>query len=779
MNKAKIKLFLTVLAVATAGSFMFAKPASALNPNDIPGGMRSDISNYDGPCPGMPEKYALYTWISPSGQPTQTSLTVPYGTQDVNLDLNQLVFVCRQYVNTNGASYPGLPQDGTVSPTAYNGSISKATSGFSATNGSLQNIGGLQSQNSIFRNNGTRYWFSNPVQFTYHANSPMTSSQVVIVSFNQKFANIFGGGIACAVPPGPSGYVGSLDNCNEGGVGFAITINVNSPQWSLSSNATANRGTMFPGETATFNYSLRNNGPDTASFQYVTRVQEYIGGVPQPINPVSRPNGDGSWPVPNAFEPGLPGGASVSSYSVRSYTALANPNLTRVCSWIEYAPRSSSNGAPDSSRQACITVSQPVPSCASFTTNPTVVEPGVPFTAAASVTYQNAQAAFWTYQSGGRLFTTITGPGGYNVDRLYPGVPPSASDISYSGFAFPAPPTSGLYTVTYGIRGGAIGNITCTAPLVPPIPIGYHPYFRVDAGDVSAGAGFTKADGTCTASTAAQIRGSNKGSSGSPAFLGAGAQLGALALGAISGFPTSTNEGGGSSGVGAGTGSGLTFANTPSLGSFGSLPCMRDYATEALTNASTISPLAAGSYNLGTLADGTYQVTSGDVTLRGNIPQGRKVTIVVMGGNAIIDGDITYGGYPSLSSAPQFKLIVTNGGNIKIKNDVTELHGAYIALPNTTTGLGGTVSTCYDTTTNTDSTDYNTCNYKLTFYGAVVANTLLLERTFGSLTASGSTVREPAETFNNTPELWAAPGSNTSSTGVQTYDSIISLPPVL
>lgn len=768
MNKTKLKLFLTVLAFATVGSFMFAKPASALNPNDIPNNMRNDISNYDSICPGIPEKYMLNTWVSPSGQPTQTSLTVPYGTQDVNLDLNQLVFVCRQYVSTNGASYPGLPQDGTVSPTGYNGSVSKATSGFSATNGSLQNIGGLQAQSSIFRNNGTRYWFSNPVQFTYHANSPLTSTQFITVSFNQKFANIFNGSTACANPPGPGGTVGSLDSCNEGQVNFTITINVGPPPAAAlqgfvleenTGNTVSGRVTV-QGVGSLVQNPFFFNGSGGPSVPAGTQTVN-IDSIPAGYSVVGSTICGGSSPCGPGQPSSAASGQNFAAGSARTWNF--DPGVTYDMRWILKKVVATTCGFP--------------------VTSPTAVEPTTNYSLVVSATVNPAVFTSLVVANS-RFYVTVINPAGvviYNNTNV-PVIDNGGGIIT--GIVAPGPTNgTGTYKVNYGITG-PWGAVTCGTVLNPGMTfsVGYHPYFRVEAGDVSAGAGFTKADGTCTASTPAQIRGLNNGSGGSPAFLGAGAQLGALALGAISGFPTSTNEGGGTSGVGAGSGTGLTFANTPTPGSFGSLPCVPDYATEALASAATVLPLS-GTVNLATLASGTYQVTSGDISLGGNIPQGRQVTIVVMGGNAIVTNEIVYGGYASVSDAPQFKLIVTNGGNIKIKNDVTELHGAYIALPNTaaTPATGGTISTCYDENASADTVDFNTCNHKLNFYGTVVANTLLLERTYGSLVAhaAGGVQVQPAETFNNTPELWAVPGYGNASTALQSYDSIVSLPPVL
>lgn len=536
------------------------------------------------------------------------------------------------------------------------------------------------------------------------------------------------------------------------------------PVWSLSATASASTPNLLPGQSLNFTYNLRNNGPDTASFQYVTRVQEYIGGVAQPVN---------SWPVPNAVEGGLPAGASEPSYSVRTYTASYNPNLTQVCSWIEFAPQSTSNGSPASSNQACVSVTQPVASCNGASVTPSSgIDPTTAFVVTASVKYQSQPAAASAYGSGTRLYATVTGPGGYNQDSLNSMDlgPPAAADLTANSRVFPATGNTGIYTVTYGARGG-IGTInTCTITF----QVGYYPFFRIEGADVVAGAGIANTSGACTSDNTAFIRGSNKGASGN--YFGSGAQLGAIALstiGASVAFPTSTNKDGTVSGVASGNRTGLTFANTSTPGgNFGALPCVKDYAGVAATTAGATTS-GGGSVSPASLADGTY-IYTGSVTLSGGtIPAGRHVTIVVTNGDVVINANIFYGVYATMADAPQFQLLVKNG-SIRVAPTVTELHGAYVAEPGGTGG-SGTLSTCYN---GADTTDYTTCKNKLTFYGAVVAKTVLLERTYGNLNVSGATPADGAEVFQYTPELWAA-RNNPSGAGAQRYDSITSLPPIL
>ncbi len=538
------------------------------------------------------------------------------------------------------------------------------------------------------------------------------------------------------------------------------------PSWSLSATATANKASMFPGDTTTFNYNLHNNGPDTASFQYVTRVQEYINGVPQPINAVSRPNGDGSWPVPNAVEGGLPGGASEPSYSVRGYTALYNPSLTKVCSWIEYAGRSSTDGTPAASNQACVTINQPVPTCAPLTITPSAIEPGTPFTAYASVTYQSQQAAYWTYQSGGRSFIKITGPGGYNQDLTFStGSSPTTADISNT-FSLPAPTATGVYSVMYGVRGGTIGQITCPGATPGSIKVAYSPYFRAQGGDVLAVVGF----GTACTTTTAKITSWNQYTGSATPYYGAGTDLAAIALGQITRFVSGNNQDGTAATNGTQAPNGLTFANTTAnvtAGMYGGTYgvtnwCMPDYAGDAATApgvaaGTTVAAAIAG-------ANGTYTLT-GNQTLSGaTLSAGKRITIVITGGDLTITGDVTYS-YASLAEIPQLQIFV-KGGNINIQKTVHNLSGVYGAQKSSA-GVGGQIDTCAETPWN-----FANCNSSLTFYGAIFADKILLKRMAGTVSSPTTS----AEIFVYGPETWLGRNFAVPDTA---WESATSLSPIL
>ncbi|QQS19119.1 hypothetical protein IPL68_03715 [Candidatus Saccharibacteria bacterium] len=79
----------------------------------------------------------------------------------------------------------------------------------------------------------------------------------------------------------------------------------------------------------------------------------------------------------------------------------------------------------------------------------------------------------------------------------------------------------------------------------------------------------------------------------------------------------------------------------------------------------------------------------------------------------------------------------------------------------------------------TTSGAYTTCQNRLTVYGAVAANKLVLSRTYGSLIAVPGVPAEPAENFYYSPELWLAQDGANTANGPVRYDSYVSLPPVL
>ncbi|HSX16343.1 MAG TPA: hypothetical protein VLF40_06130 [Candidatus Saccharimonadales bacterium] len=334
------------------------------------------------------------------------------------------------------------------------------------------------------------------------------------------------------------------------------------------------------------------------------------------------------------------------------------------------------------------------------------------------------------------------------------------------------------------------------------------PYYSVMGGDVAAGPGFGSA---CTPSLSG-IKGNNLGSGSG--YYGAGTQLGAFALGQVTGFATDTTRntatgtGSDSSGGSVTQPSGLAFANagtTPTVWgtSFGKDAtedpadnptfCVPDYYSAAASGPTT--PLGTNTLTqavMNGLTSGTTYTVSGDLTVSGNITVNSRITLLVSG-NVAMDSGFTYGGYTytsgtnSAAVVPRLQVIARN---IFIGRTIVSTAGFYAAVPNgANTGIIGTCGSGpkYMTGNVADaspyayqdgSSYYADCATPLVVYGALAAKTLKLGRTDGSLQTSGSVGDGAAEKIVYTPELWLGYMTG-GSTSVQPFDAITSLPPIL
>lgn len=384
------------------------------------------------------------------------------------------------------------------------------------------------------------------------------------------------------------------------------------------------------------------------------------------------------------------------------------------------------------------------------------------------------------------------GSGGSNDPRMYVTIKdPSGATIAPSGTvnytAGPSDNTPNLasYTVnftpvkagTYTVQWGLTGAVTVTCGAGGSGGGGgtgessFEPFFTVTGGDVAAGPGFGTA---CTPDTTAEIEGFNMNNG---AYFGAGGQLGVMALGTITSFPSAQSA---VSPAGSSP-SDLSFANTttnPAAFQYGGgydKPnwCVPDYVAAA-TPTTTDPP----DWDLPDTPPGTYVYhVDGDLGIPNLTLENGQVVTVVVDGNAYISGNIRYQPYNNVTEIPQFRLLVT--GNIYVDNGVTELHGFYNAQPKSGVADSGHFHTCALSMGN-PTTDYADCKQKLTVYGAVSAAHIDLERTYGNLIAVSGTPAAPAEQFIMTPELWVGGrfGSTTNPSAAP-YQSATSLPPVL
>jgi hypothetical protein len=363
--------------------------------------------------------------------------------------------------------------------------------------------------------------------------------------------------------------------------------------------------------------------------------------------------------------------------------------------------------------------------------------------------------------------------------------------------------------VTYGLTGPSSAK-SCSGSF----NVAYSPYYAIQGGDVAAGPGFGTA---CTSGTNSLIKGENLGSSDN--YFGAGNQLGAFALSDISGFATNTtldtgaNKGVATTGT-VGQPSGLAFANNAAGGGlwgndFGKTPaddptdnptwCVPDYAGTATSATPAPTPLGTTTLDqatLNTLTSGKTYVVNGTLTITGGLKLGgaspSRITIIV-NGDAIVGSSVSYNAYNYVSgttdpsSIPQFQLLVK--GNIYIGRLVLNLFGFYAAQP--TTASNGVIYTCSssnkyitgvpgDVASNAkvSATYYADCDDHLTVTGSLAARAVKLLRTGGNWRTSPAVNNTAAETFIYPPELWMG-GLKGASAGIQPFDAITGLPPIL
>ena len=194
------------------------------------------------------------------------------------------------------------------------------------------------------------------------------------------------------------------------------------------------------------------------------------------------------------------------------------------------------------------------------------------------------------------------------------------------------------------------------------------------------------------------------------------------------------------------------------------------------------------SISLGGVASGTYNNTSGNVKISGEVGAGRSV-IIVSNGTVIIDNNITYASstYTKPSDITQLVIVARN---IIIKDNVTRVDAWLVATPNTNNTSGGVISTC-ETSDNpavlsrnqySDGLSAANCNRELRVNGPVLARELQLRRTFGSEPTpgdnSGAGYSRSAETINMRADayIWAA-NYISSRTGNIATDYTVELPP--
>lgn len=336
------------------------------------------------------------------------------------------------------------------------------------------------------------------------------------------------------------------------------------------------------------------------------------------------------------------------------------------------------------------------------------------------------------------------------------------------------------------------------------------PYARFYGNDVFAGGDYGE---TCSINGAADAQGNGIfGSANTHAeYRGMAAELAVFATGGIDNvLPGSQDLGRTSrSALGFSNESAFTTGTTEFGGGFAVAQCADDYWAERPTD--TTAPLISGTHSvsnlpivdLSTLTTDDYYY-SGSVHLMTpagqSIQSGRRITIYINGDIWIGDDTYTGGGarqvaynpgpWATIADIPLVRIIAY--GNIYVDNNVSQLDGQYVALPNPADVTSGEIHTCALSETTTDlkpglinaaGVSAN-CQRQLVVNGAFIARQVHLLRTTGNV-ATAVAGAEPAnsaniaEVFRFSPELYLALVAQGKGAASAEFDGVLSLPPAL
>ncbi len=521
--------------------------------------------------------------------------------------------------------------------------------------------------------------------------------------------------------------------------------------WNISVASSVNKTTVVAGQNVTWTHTVSNTG-GYQSLAVAGGVYWYgatlpAGSIDMTDKGVS-PNRD--------YNQQINAGATVTK--TFTYTTQAADAGKTLCQFISANWTSSSDGTNQKSAGKCVTVTAPPPpasiTCAGSvglfdaTTNEEISnpEPGESFKMKLAMSYDGFVAPeptspVYTMRIVGT--STILPNTAVNLDpatRTNDGITTVATAATSKA-------TTGTYAVNWQMwQNGAPMTVAGggAAPICPgTVTVAQKPYFRVYNGDANVYAAIDD----CAATPQGTIRAFNKGGGGQ--YAGSGAQVAAIAAGAINGFISAAVNPGSLT-----TPTLLTFANTngdPYGGTFGDqVTCVSDYWS-------------------GVTASSPTSYTEGGI----NMSAGQD-KVVYVNGDAYITGSVTFAtsGFTA-DTVPSYWLIAT--GNIYISNTVSQLDGVYAAK--------GAIYTCASAASIPDAVWAATnCGTQLRVNGAFIANQVKLLRTAGTLNTAtanepGSSTK-PAEVFTFTPEVWLHTPAG-SNPGASQYDAYKSLPPVL
>ena len=376
-----------------------------------------------------------------------------------------------------------------------------------------------------------------------------------------------------------------------------------------------------------------------------------------------------------------------------------------------------------------------------------------------NVSYYNALPAAYLGAS------TSSGPVAMNIPALFSGTIPAKFTIKLD--------YTGSYSAVLRFATTALTDV-CQSPDITPAT---RPFFQVWNGNAFTGGSFLDSSNQCPATMPDYVSPSTTGDSnygGIKAYSnlttghGSAVDFGALALGLIANKPSDF----------VGLIAHNTFANSGSfppdsiggyLDSTSAAHCVTDFYDSTQNNPQSLGAAPSTTSDMSGSSTSQYSWDAPIENFDGGTVNSGQHIVLYVNGDVTIDGNITFGSWSrdNPSTAPFFAMIVR--GSITLTNDVTRLDGLYVAEPDAPGSTsGGNFDTCD-----------NFCNNQLLVNGSVIAQSVHLLRSFGTLDPSSSIsgAGKPAEIFNYLPSmLLGVQYLNPSHNNVQT---LISLPPAL
>ncbi len=354
--------------------------------------------------------------------------------------------------------------------------------------------------------------------------------------------------------------------------------------------------------------------------------------------------------------------------------------------------------------------------------------------------------------------TTLAGNANFHCD-VVSAMAPSSTDCAALGQrtgVFPVGDTSVASAVSddlAALSGLKIGDYVCYTTIVNNyetsksdldwsyseptcVEIKKAPSVHILSNDVRVGSGFTPGDSTLSSGILSRVLQGSAGKS-----YGSWGEYGVLAPGEITNFASASGLNLGASSSAQSAWSNLTFANNntvaPNFGTFvsstsdlGLLPDIFGYA-------------AAGKFNMKVVNNTNWPGGAAD----------KNLLVDKRGQNVTISGDIIrpVGAYGSVADMPQMIILADN---INIHGNVNTIDAWLVA--------SGTIDTCSNGPSKFSGGQCD--NGQLTINGPVIANKLLLNRSFGA--DSAATLNTPAERIDLKADtyVWAYNQSRQSGT---------------